>query len=206
MTDQAGLVRTNAYDAMGRLTQVTEDPFANTACNGIASPSPHLNYATAYAYDALNDLTAVNQAGQTRIFAYDSLKHLTSAVNPESGTISYTYDNAGNLQTRTDNRGVATNYRYDVSYRLLQQSYSDGTPTVNYGYDAPGVTNSNGHLTSIANSSSTTRFSGFDNVGNVLSTQACNLRTDLHPHLRLQSRWCADEQDLPIRASDDKWL
>jgi YD repeat-containing protein len=39
----------------------------------------------------------VNQGSQTRTFVYDSLKRLSSATNPQSGTVSYDYDGNGNL-------------------------------------------------------------------------------------------------------------
>ncbi len=174
-TDQTGLVRISTSDALGRLTQVVEDPSANWACNGVGSPSPHLNYNTTYSYDALNDLTGVNQSGQTRSFGYDSLTNLVSASNPESGVSSYSYDNNGNVSTRTDNRGIVTNYQYDALNRILRKSYSDGTPTVSYGYDAAGVPNSTGHLTSAATASSITSFTGFDAMGNVLSSNHARL-------------------------------
>ena len=66
---------------MLRLVGVVEDP----------GGSPHLNYATTYTFDALDNLKGVNQSGRMRSFAYDSLKRLTSAMNPESGTVTYTY-------------------------------------------------------------------------------------------------------------------
>jgi YD repeat-containing protein len=75
----------------------------------------------------------VAQGSQTRIFQYDSLKRLTAAMNPESGSVSYKYDNAGNVLTRTDNRGIVTSYGYDALNRVTQTSYSDGTPAVSYG-------------------------------------------------------------------------
>jgi RHS repeat-associated protein len=96
VTDQAGKARKSCTDGLGRLTQVFEDPAG-------------LNYETDYSYDAFGNLLTVNQKGgssssvnwRTRTFTYDSLSHLTSAVNPESGTVSYTYDNDGNLATKT---------------------------------------------------------------------------------------------------------
>jgi RHS repeat-associated protein len=96
VTDQAGKARKSCTDGLGRLTQVFEDPAG-------------LNYETDYSYDALGNLLTVNQKGgssssvnwRTRNFTYDSLSRLTSAVNPESGTVSYTYDNDGNLATKT---------------------------------------------------------------------------------------------------------
>ena len=46
-----------------------------------------------YSYDTLDNLTGVTQGRQTRTFAYDSLRRLTSSANPESGTVTCGYDN-----------------------------------------------------------------------------------------------------------------
>jgi YD repeat-containing protein len=67
-----------------------------------------------------------------------SLKRLTSATNPESGTISYSYDSNGNLTQKTDARSIVTSFAYDALNRLIARSYTnDGglTPPVNYYYD-----------------------------------------------------------------------
>lgn len=95
VTDQAGKQRKSQTDGLGRLKHIYEDP------NGVG-----VNYLTTYAYDSLDNLTNVYQGTQTRTFVYDSLKRLTSATNPESGTITYQYDNNGNLTQKTDARGV----------------------------------------------------------------------------------------------------
>ncbi|HEY1528924.1 MAG TPA: hypothetical protein VGH51_22095 [Candidatus Angelobacter sp.] len=110
------------------------------------------------------------QGSQTHIFQYDSLKRLTAAMNPESGSVSYKYDNAGNVLTRTDHRGIVTSYGYDALNRVTQTSYSDGTPAVSYGYDAANVANSRGRLTSVANANSVTNYTNFDALGNVLAS------------------------------------
>src|ERR1041385_4764841 len=118
--------RKSVTDALGRLTNVYEDPSG-------------LNYQTSYTYDVLNDLTQVSQGSQTRTFVYDSLKRLTSATNPENGTAGYTYDNNGNLLTRTDARGVVTTIAYDVLNRPASKTYSDGTPNIAYFYDSQSL-------------------------------------------------------------------
>lgn len=86
--DPAGVARQSATDALGRVTQVVENP------NG------SLSYTTFYSYDLLDDLVQVCQGGalnssgnctnaqagvpyQVRTFTYDSLKRLLSATNPE---------------------------------------------------------------------------------------------------------------------------
>jgi YD repeat-containing protein len=146
VTDEAGKSRQSCVDGLGRMTTVVEDP----------GSSPHLNFLTTYGYDALGNLTAVTQNGnnsgnaRTRSFSYDSLSRLTSATNPELGTIGYTYDADGNVITKTapspnqpstGTAKVTTTYTYDTLNRPTGKSYVDGyssnpaTPAVTYGYD-----------------------------------------------------------------------
>ena len=128
-----------------------------------------LNYTTNYSYDALGDLTGVNQSGQTRTFVYDSLGRLVQAANPESGTVSYGYDNAGNQVSRTDNRGITSTTSYDALNRALKVTYSDGTSTVSYSYD-PSVANGVGHLGSVSNTNAVVSFTGFNALGQVTAS------------------------------------
>jgi RHS repeat-associated protein len=151
VTDEAGNQRRTETDGLGRLTNVWEEPNVSG-----------YNYATVYTYDALNDLLSVTQKGgsssssnwRPRSFVYDSLSRLTSATNPESGTINYTYDGNSNLLTKiapspnqpsTGTATVTTTYSYDVLNRLTGKSYTDGyasnapTQGVTYGYDGVNV-------------------------------------------------------------------
>jgi RHS repeat-associated protein len=149
VTDEAGNSRQSCADGLGRMTSVLEDP----------GSSPHLNYQTRYQYDALSNLTNVTQNGsnsayaRTRAFVYDSLSELTSAANPESGTILYGYDGDGNVVTKTaplpnqaGTATVTTTNTYDKLNRPTSKSYLDGnnpdpyTPTVQFGYDAVALT------------------------------------------------------------------
>jgi len=136
--DEVGNNTLSYTDGLGRLSQVTESGFANTAY-----PT---SQTTTYAYDALNNLNSVSPSyGAGRSFNYDSLSRLSSATNPESGTTSYTYDENGNVTSRTDARGILTCYGnwngsscdysgYDFFNRVILKSYSDGTNAVNYAY------------------------------------------------------------------------
>ena len=139
------VVRDEVRDALGRLTEVTEDPGAG-----------NLAYNTAYTYDSLDNLLTVTQDIQTRRFVYSSLSRLRSATNPESGTTHYCYDAAGNLTSRTDARvtlpssaldtagrhlncpanaaHATATYVYDDLQRLDMVTYSDTTPNVDYDY------------------------------------------------------------------------
>jgi YD repeat-containing protein len=76
---------------------------------------------TSYAYDVFGNLTTVTQGSQNRTFTYDSLSRLRTAVNPESGTISYQYDDNNNLLVKTDARGVSTHFAYDSINRSTRR-------------------------------------------------------------------------------------
>ncbi len=181
VTDPAGKTRRSRLDGLGRLVRVDEPTGSPPALGTTGSP----NQATSYGYNALDNLTGVTQGSQTRTFAYDSLSRLTSAANPESGTIAYTYDNNGNLTQRTDARGVVTAYTYDRLDRLTRRSYSyTGSETavslettrVDYAYDSCG-SYSRGWLCSVtakkgATDVSRTAYNRYDALGRVLeSTQ-----------------------------------
>jgi len=155
VTDEAGKTRKSCSDGLGKLIGVWEDPTV-------------LNYETDYQYNVRGDLICAVQKGtdtgtfsscaassaswRPRSFSYDMLSRLTSASNPESGTIGYTYDANGNVSTRTaptPNKILAdpsapltltTTYSYDALNRPTQKSYSDGTAAVTYGYDGVNPT------------------------------------------------------------------
>src|SRR6185295_5277127 len=129
----------------------------------------------------LDNLTTVSQELQTRTFIYDSLKRLTSATNPESGTVAYQYDPNGNLTQKTDARGVLSTYGYDALNRNITVTYTNdpaGTPAVNRYYDGlrNGVNNnipySKGRLwqsETSGSSGSRTTINSFDALGRPLS-------------------------------------
>jgi len=120
-------------------------------------------YVTLYTYDALGNLTCIEQHGgvtgtgcssqqaddatspwRVRRFTYDSLTRLLSTSNPETGTINYVYDPNSNVVSRTaplpnQNPGstttVTTTYSYDALNRLTKKTYTDSTAAAQYGYD-----------------------------------------------------------------------
>jgi RHS repeat-associated protein len=169
VTDQAGKKRKSVTDGLGRLKEIYEDPTSS-------------NYLTSYTYDVLDSLLTVTQGSQTRTFVYDSLKRLTSAANPESGTIGYQYDSNGNLLVKTDARGASTHLAYDDLNRLTRRWYNGSSSTsatthnsptllsgvvatdeATYTYDA--VTNSKGRLTSVSSTTSATNYTAYDAMG-----------------------------------------
>ena len=148
VTDAAGKWKTSTVDAFGNLTLVTEP-----------NPAGGSNWTTSYTYSVLNQLTQVSmtrpQGTQTRTFSYTGAD-LTSATNPENGTVTYAYDNAHHVTSRTDARGAVTQYSYDAYGRATEVRHGamqDGSFTedlkqrVDYTYDSG--TNGQGRLTGV---------------------------------------------------------
>jgi RHS repeat-associated protein len=143
------------YDAQGRLTSVCEITSA-TGSGPCAQTSPATGYWTTYTYDAMNRLLTVTQnaqssgSHQTRTFAYDDLGRMTSEINPESGTTSYTFDTGatcgtskGDLVKKIDAVGNTTCLAYDSLHRptsiTYSGPYSSSTPNKYFVYDAATV-------------------------------------------------------------------
>jgi RHS repeat-associated protein len=176
VTDQAGKVRRSKVNALGQLVRVDE-PNTSNSLGDVETPTQY----TSYVYDALGNLKTVTQGAQSRTFDYSSLSRLSSATNPENGTISYEYDDNGNLKKKLDSRLVESGdhltvtYIYDALNRLTSRSYNDGTlaksysdrtPIVTYTYDT--LTNGKGRLTSVSSAGvSTTNYLGYDALGRV---------------------------------------
>jgi RHS repeat-associated protein len=156
-------------DEAGKKMQTWANAFGETIEVDEPNSSGTLSLGTCYTYDALSNLTGIVQMGGTtdstqwrqRTFVYDSLSRLTSATEPESGTITYSYDANSNLISKTspapNQTGTATlttTYTYDALNRLTSKVYNNGSPAVYYYYDqaAPwGVTLTNpiGRLTTM---------------------------------------------------------
>lgn len=141
ITDEASKSRQSCTDALGRLVKVAEDPAGS-------------NLVTEYQYDALDNLTRVDQWGgahgstgdRVRTFTYDSLSRLLCASNPENssaacpttatstytpGTVGYSYDANGNLKVKTSpapnqtsTATVAITYCYDALNRMTAKAYT----------------------------------------------------------------------------------
>ena len=94
-TDQAGKLRRSMINGLRQLVRVDE-PDGNGNLGTTTSPVQPTNYS----YDVFGNLKTVSQGIQTRSFLYSSLARLTSATNPENGTVTFDYDDTGICFTR----------------------------------------------------------------------------------------------------------
>jgi RHS repeat-associated protein len=181
ITDQSGKKRRGISDALGRMIQVIEDP------NG-------QNLTTDYVFDTLGNLRKTTQGDQNRYFSYDSLGRLLRAKQPEQKantalalpvadaitqhnqwSVKYEYDDGGNITSTTDADNISVSATYDKFNRLIFRNYSDATPDVYFFYDGTGLGSipaySKGKTTKAASSVSETRYTSFDNLGRLLTSE-----------------------------------
>ena len=162
VTDQVGRKKISAVDALGRLAQVIEvasntadyPTYASiTTTSGWGSV---YGYNTTYSYDALDNLTTINQGSQTRSFVYDGMSRLLYESLPEQvSNISYNsqnyskkyeYDSLssqhinGNLRRVTDSRGDVKTLFYDGLNRPIACKYSGTNTATDFYYYWDGST------------------------------------------------------------------
>ena len=137
----------NQYDALNRLTQVT-DP-----ASGI----------TQFGYDANDNLSSVNDPRSlSTAYVHNGFGDVIQQVSPDTGTTTKTYDSGGNLKTATDARGAVATYSYDALNRMTRVAYTD--QTINFTYDAG--TNGVGRLTGASDANHVLSWT-YDTLGRV---------------------------------------
>ena len=99
---------------------------------------------TTYAYNVRDQITNINQAGQTRTFAYDGYGRLQNRTTPEQGATGYSYFADDTTQTITDARGATTTFAYNNRQLVTGITYGvpggvAATPNVSFGYDAAAI-------------------------------------------------------------------
>jgi RHS repeat-associated protein len=92
---------------------------------------------TRFEYDANGNLIKLIDAnGNATSFEYDANNRLIKKTYADGKFVTYTYNSADQLATRTNARGITTSYGYDNKGNLTSVTYSDGTPSVSFSYDA----------------------------------------------------------------------
>ena len=144
----------NVYDALNRLSQIT-DPAAGV---------------TAFTYDANDNLVSVTDPRSLATsYAYNGFGDLSGQLSPDTGATTNTYDSGGNLLTSTDARGAVSTYTYDALNRVISVAYSLGgstDQTITYAYDTG--TDGIGYLTGASDSNHSLSW-GYDALGRVIS-------------------------------------
>lgn len=112
------------YDALNRLTQLTDPASGNTS----------------FTYDANDNLSTVTDPrGLVTSYAYNGFGDLVVQTSPDTGVTGNTYDSGGNISTSADARGAVATYSYDALNRVTGVSYTKGSVTdqsLVFTYDA----------------------------------------------------------------------
>lgn len=129
--DEQGRRKRYTKDVPGRLVKVEELEWDGTSVYS----------TTDYTRNQRDQITSINQEGQTRTFVYDGYGRLKSRTTPEQGTSTYSYFADDAVQTITDARGATTTFAYNN--RRLPTSITFGSPSgvaatanVSFGYDS----------------------------------------------------------------------
>jgi YD repeat-containing protein len=185
---------TTSFPASTFTPDLTGGENAVAQANAAITATRHLT--TTYTYDVLGHLRAVSQgamgpvngqqlAGQPRSYVYDDLGRNTSSTTPEAGTLQTFYTNADGTTCSSnpfavcrviDGRNITKSFTYadasnipDSLSRLRGMTYSDGTASVSYAYDAGGqAAHALGRLTQVTENGNSQVF-GYDNLGRITS-------------------------------------
>ncbi|PRY92076.1 RHS repeat-associated protein [Hasllibacter halocynthiae] len=119
--DGDGEVHEYAYDAVGRLVEVTDLE----------------GFVKAFGYDARDNVTTVTDGrGGTTLFGYDPLDRMVLRTDPLGLFIGRAYDARGNLTTLTREDGLVETAAYDGLGRPIEVVTPDYV--LLYAYDARG--------------------------------------------------------------------
>jgi RHS repeat-associated protein len=148
VTSPGGGKTSYTYDAMGFPLTVT-DPMGRVTKYGylpgelLTTVTPPSGQATKYLYDAAGNVTSLTVPGDGQsTYAYTADGLLNKVTDPLGHAATVGYNGDGDQATYTDANAVTTTTSYNADDWPTKITYSDGTPTVTYGYDANGDTTS----------------------------------------------------------------
>jgi YD repeat-containing protein len=141
----AGGEATTVQDEHGRQRRLMKDSLGRLATAEELNWNGSVYATTTYAYNARDQITSINQAGQTptRSFTYDGFGRLQSRTTPEQGATTYSYFPDDTLQTVTDARTATTTFGYNNRHLVTSITYGvpasvAATSNVSFEYDAAG--------------------------------------------------------------------
>lgn len=125
---------------------------------------------TAYQYDRQDRLVAMTTwrdaagtgEGETTRWEYDERDNLARVVHPDGTHTDYRHDVSGRLLASTSARGVTRSLEYDALGRTVGVAYSDGTSSVAISYNRAG------RMVSVTGAAGTTNFQ-YDDDGNCIA-------------------------------------
>jgi YD repeat-containing protein len=107
-TNELGLITTNQYDNLQRLTNMADS-----------------RGAISYTYNRLDLIRIVDRLGLTNGFEYDGLRRMTARTNALGFFTLYTFCPCGSLDSIRDAEGHYTYFFYDNAGRLINTAYAD---------------------------------------------------------------------------------
>ena len=163
----AGGEVTTIQDEHGRQRRMTKDTLGRLATVEELNWSGSVYATTNYAYNARDQITESNQAGQIRSFGYDGHGRLQTRTTPEQGTTTYSYNADDTINVMTDARGVTSTFGYNPRHLVTSIAYGAAagvstTANVSFGYDAAG------HRTSMSDGMGSASY-GYNNLGQMTS-------------------------------------
>jgi RHS repeat-associated protein len=132
ITDRNGMHTLKQFDALRRLTALTENYGGSDGTAGTQ---------TTFGYDGARQTSITDPNGNTTTYDYDNALRMVQVAYPDNGVVQYGYDDAGKLTYRKDQRNIETTYTYNDLHQLTQRSYfwpAVGTRAETFAFDRSG--------------------------------------------------------------------
>ena len=141
ITDAAGQITTNAYDAKARLSSRADSVgttlYKYDANNNVTNASEN-SLSNSWTYDAYNHVSTCRDVyGDLIQYKYDASGNMTNLIYPSGKNVFYSYDSNNHMTNVTDWSGRKTAIAYDLAGRITSITRPNGTERL-ISYDADG--------------------------------------------------------------------
>jgi RHS repeat-associated protein len=120
ITGVSGYTRTNSYDALDRLTQVTYPD------------STFTRYT--YSYDRFDLIAVMDRARRETRFEYDNVGQVRKVTDPLGRETLLSWCRCGAMKSLIDPMGRVTEWHMDLQGRVITKQYSDGSK-ISFSYE-----------------------------------------------------------------------